>query len=303
MLRYRAKNFLDLKPEELPEAAEATINIILAPLEITTSFIQDTAAAPEEIIAVSGELEDFDLQLGYSPCKRYRLLTDRELVEPLQKLNESGSIEEAVAQITSKTQQCLAAKQIPCFVGGEHTVTLGVLRGFRRFTDTKLTIVQIDAHADLRPHYQNHTVGHASVFYHASSLYPLTQVGLRTMESGERELAESRSTIHTFSIDNIRKHKDWMQRVLDSINTEAVYLSIDMDGFDPSIVPTVGTPLPGGLGWEETIAFLQQLFQQHQVVGADVVELCPQPNMLAPTMLTANLIYKLIGFGFKPMFS
>jgi agmatinase len=191
---------------------------------------------------------------------------------------------------------------LPDFGGqckGEHTVSLGVLQGYREFTDQPITVVQMDAHGDLRSSYDGMEIAHGTVFFHVSKFYQVRQFGIRVMCEEERDfLAESKQVI-CMTMPELRKKKNWMDELIQSIKTDKVYLSVDVDGFDPSIMPATGTPVPGGIEWDEAMEFYGKLFKAKEIVGADFVELAPQAGMHGASFLTAMMIYKFIGMGMK----
>jgi agmatinase len=299
--------------ERCPKNPKETLNVILAPLEISTSYVKGTASGPQEIINASHQIEDYDLQLDTVPVVDYAIETDRSLVGPLMKCNAAAQMDEAIGLLSDRTVQALGAGQVPLFLGGEHTVSLGVLRGFRKFSDTPITVVQTDAHCDLRSSYDGRDFAHGTVFYHVSKFYPVRQVGIRVMSEEEREFLASSKQVVCFPMHEIREKEraakrekavwppKWIDQVIASIPTKHVYLSVDVDGFDPRLMPATGTPVPGGLDWDESLEFFARLFREKQVVGADFVELAPQPGLHGASFLTAMLIYKLMAFGFKKL--
>jgi agmatinase len=180
-------------------------------------------------------------------------------------------------------------------LGGEHSITPPVVRAVAR-KYPKLSVLQLDAHADLRdtfmgtPH--NHACAMRRVLEHAKT----TQVGIRSLSPEEAEAIPSLNTT-IFYDHNMRQDPQWMDRVVDSLN-ENVYLSIDVDGLDPSIMPATGTPEPGGLGWREALTLLRKVAEKRTIVGCDLVELAPMAGMVAPNFLCAKLVYKILSYRF-----
>jgi len=183
-------------------------------------------------------------------------------------------------------------------LGGEHSITgPAVLAWARRLSGRRLTVLQFDAHADLRPSYEGTGSSHASVMYSVLEHADVVAVGVRALTTEERRLEQRTEGVHHFLADDIHSGEAWMQRVLDLLGGD-VYITFDVDCFDPALVPSTGTPEPGGLDWYPVLRLLRQVFKARNVVGCDVVELAPIPGMAAPDFLVAKLVYKLIGYKF-----
>jgi agmatinase len=176
-------------------------------------------------------------------------------------------------------------------VGGEHSVSVGAVQAHvDRYPG--LSVLQLDAHADLRDEYEGSKYNHACVMARIRELCPIVQVGIRSMDISEKPaLAENR----VFFAHAIHGSLTWIDQVVAGL-TERVYLTIDLDAFDPSIMPSTGTPEPGGLGWYEVLTLLKTVCRRRTVVGFDVVELCPVETNWAPDFLAAKLIYKILSY-------
>lgn len=283
--------------ERCPANPRETIDVILAPLEVTTSYAKGTAGGPQEIILASHQIEDFDIELGYAPCANYKINTDKSIVSPIMKCNAAGQVEEGIALIRQRVKESLRAGHVPCVLGGEHTVSLAVLQAYREMSDEPITVVQMDAHGDLRSSYDGIEHSHAAVFFHVSKFYPVRQFGIRVICEEERDFLASTKQVISFPMHEMRKNKNWMSDLIKSIKTNKVYISVDVDGYDPMIMPATGTPVPGGLEWRESLEFFSRLFKEKTIVGADFVELSPLPGMHGASFLTALLVYKFIGMG------
>jgi agmatinase len=159
-----------------------------------------------------------------------------------------------------------------------------------------LSVLQIDAHADLRDSYMGTRHNHACAMRRVQEYARTTQVGVRSLSSEEAAAAPTLPT-KIFYDFNMRKDANWVDRVVDSLG-ETVYITIDCDGLDPAIMPAVGTPEPGGLTWYETLTVLRRVIESRHVVGCDLVELCPMPGNVAPTFLCAKLVYKILSYRF-----
>jgi agmatinase len=206
--------------------------------------------------------------------------------------------EQMIEKVSSVARHCLNSNKFPVMIGGEHSLTLGMVRPFReRFQS--LSILQLDAHADLREEYQETPYNHATVGRRMRELCPLVQVGVRSMSREEWDFLLD-SGVKTFFASGIREKNGWIDGVLKSL-TEEVYITLDLDVLDPSIMPSVGTPEPGGLWWYEILDLLRQVIFHKRVVGMDIVELTPIPGNIAPDFLAAKLVYRMIGYWGEKM--
>jgi agmatinase len=202
--------------------------------------------------------------------------------------------EEMVERIASAVSRITHDGKIIVTIGGEHTVSVGPVKALLE-KHAGLSVLQMDAHADLRESYQGSRYSHACAMRRIRELAGTTAgVGIRNVSSEEAELVD-RENIPLFYASDITDHESWHEAVLDCLS-DRVYLTIDLDGFDPSVVPGVGTPEPGGLGWYQALRFLRKLCRAKEVVGFDVVELMPIPGSLVSEFTAARLIYKLIGY-------
>jgi agmatinase len=205
--------------------------------------------------------------------------------------------EAALGLIESRTSQVLADGKFPIMIGAEHTVTFGAVRAFKKqYPD--LCVLQIDAHSDLRESYEGSKYSHASVMARVHELgVPMVQVGIRAQCEQEAKLIKANpKVIHTLYAHQLKARPiaQWVDEVVSKL-AKNVYITIDADGFDPSLVPAVGTPEPNGLTWQDAIALLRAVCKSANVVGFDVVEVAPLPNSYISEYTMAKLIYKLIG--------
>jgi agmatinase len=198
-----------------------------------------------------------------------------------------------VNRVKSVVASVFDAGKLPVLLGGEHLLSLGAIEALAGRMEG-LSILHLDAHADLKTEYQESPFSNACVMYHASRLATLVQVGIRSLTREERDYALENS-IPCFWAQELWQKPDSWDRILHHLGPE-VYISIDLDVFDPSIMPAVGTPEPGGLGWYEVLRLLRQVARKRRVVGVDVMELLPIPHMAAPDFLAARLVYKLLGY-------
>jgi agmatinase len=178
-------------------------------------------------------------------------------------------------------------------IGGEHTVSIGPIRA-QAENSRDITVLQLDAHPDLRDEYNGSRYNHACVMARVKELAPIVQVGIRSMDSCEKQFIVPD---RMFFAEQMYGNNLWLEKLISKL-TEKVYITIDLDIFDPSIMPSTGTPEPGGLLWYDCLAFLKKVFEKRNVVGFDIMELCPNDNNKAPDFLAAKLIYKLLSYKF-----
>ena len=194
-----------------------------------------------------------------------------------------------VQSVYQRVKHFMDMQKFPILLGGEHSVSVGAIKAMaEQYAD--LTVLQIDAHADLRDDYHDSVYNHACVMRRAQDYARVVQVGIRNVCTEEMHNLVTENVFYAHDIyDNDR----WMDNAVARL-TGNVYVTFDLDGLDPSILPATGTPLPGGLQWYPTLRFLDKVFRQRHVVGFDVVELCPQPDNKVSDVLAATLVYKMI---------
>ncbi len=228
----------------------------------------------------------------------YDIETDSEVythgVHILPDIAEDSSPEAMFEAVYNKTRQLLDSKKYLTFFGGEHSVSIGVIKAFYE-KYSNLTVLQLDAHADLRESYHGTRYNHACALHDASQHANLIQVGIRSADTSELKYI---NRDQCYFAEDIFGDESWMDKSIAQM-TDQVYLTIDLDVFDPSIMPATGTPEPGGLLWNTTIRYLRKVFEAKTVVGFDIVEFAPIEGMHAPQFLTAKLYYKLLSYKFK----
>lgn len=228
----------------------------------------------------------------------YDIETDSEVfqrgVHILESISEKESPEKVFQAVYKSTKELLQSDKFLTFFGGEHSISIGIIKAFYEKYEN-LTVLQIDAHADLRPEYHGSPFNHACAVYDASKNANLIQVGIRSMDISEKEHLNPEQC---YFAEDIYGQSDWMQKSIDQMSDQ-VYITIDFDAFDPSIMPSTGTPEPGGLLWNPTLQYLRKVFEQKEVVGFDLVELAPIENFKAPDFLAAKLYYKLLSYKFE----
>lgn len=276
-------NFAGLE-EELSDFGKARVVVLPVPYDSTVCYAPGTRNGPHAIISASRNMELYDEELGWEPA-RVGIHTLDELEPSKESPNETvRRVEEAVKEI-------LKSKKFPLILGGEHSISLGAVRAVSEFYN-ELSVLQLDAHSDLRDEFEGTKVGHTSVMRRISETCHTVQVGIRSMSKEEAEFARKKKLQLFYA-------KDFRPNAVVKLLKRNVYVSIDMDVFDPSEVPAVGTPEPGGLHWHEVLSLLKKVASQRNVVGFDVVELCPIPGDVSSDFLAAKLAYKFIGYVFK----
>lgn len=282
-----SENFLGL-PDRESEFAQAKVVVLPVPYEATVSYMGGTRFGPRALLHASRYVELYDEQLDAQPYT-VGVHTLPELV-----LSSAGP-ETALAELRQAMDALLETGKFVVMVGGEHAISGPPILAHadRLGGDGRLTVLQLDAHADLRPEYGGTPLSHACVMHRVYERVDLVQVGIRALTAAERSLQRERKIQVVFGHE-LDDHT-WVDRMVGALGRD-VYLSIDVDFFDPSIMPSTGTPEPGGGTWQQAVAFLERVFRERHVVGCDVVELAPIPGLVAPDVLAAKLVYKLIGF-------
>jgi agmatinase len=281
----RPHNFLGL-PDHLADFEKSEFAILPVPYEQTTTYQTGTKHAPDAIIAASQEVETFDEELKFEACQQgICTLNDLDTA--------AWDSRRMLEEIHQTTRSLMEAGKKVAMIGGEHTVSIGAVKAFQdKYPD--LCVLQLDAHADLRDTYQANKYSHACVMRRIGEICPFVGVGIRNVSKEEHEFIQQNKSDVFFDRDLIDLDL-WYEHVIEKLGPN-VYLTLDLDVLDPSIMPSVGTPEPGGLSWYEALDFLKELVSRKNVVGFDVVELCPLPGLVAPDFLAARLIYKIISY-------
>jgi agmatinase len=266
----------------------ARVVILPIPLDRTTSYVGGTRNGPHEILVASSHMEIWDEETD-SDVSTVGIFTLPEMEFPF------ATLDEVAAEIRRVTSEIISRDKFPVFLGGEHSITGPIVAAMAQ-KYSGLSVLQLDAHADLRDIYMGTPHNHACAMRRALEYARATQVGIRSLSPEEAAAAPTLPT-EIFYDFNMRNEDNWIERVVDSLG-ETVYITIDVDGFEPSIMPATGTPEPGGLSWYETLALLRRVIESRNVVGCDVVELAPIPGMVAPNFLCSKLIYKILSYKF-----
>lgn len=228
----------------------------------------------------------------------YDIETDSEVylkgIHILNSIKEKTSPEAVFEAVKRSTKELLETDKFLTFFGGEHSVSIGIIEAFRK-KYKNLTVLQLDAHLDLRESYLGSEFNHACALHRANKETNLIQVGIRSADSSEMKYLNPRKC---FMAEDIHNGTDWFTEAI-NLMTDDVYITIDLDVFDPSIMPATGTPEPGGLLWYQTINFLRDVFTKRNVVGFDIVEFAPIKELKAPDFLVAKLYYKLLSYKYE----
>lgn len=261
--------------------------ILPVPYDATATFKSGAREGPYAIILASRQFEDYDLELKREIGNEIGIYTAQE-IEP-----HSNSPYEMIKRIEKSVNWVLNLNKFPVVIGGEHTVSIGAISAISK--KKKISVLQIDAHADLRDVYQSSKYNHACVMRRIremKNIESVVQVGIRSLSIEEAHFIE-KNKIEDYIYENTFD----IEKILKQLGEE-VYITIDLDGFDPSIIPSVGTPEPNGLKWEQTLNLLKEIAKNKKIVGFDVVELSPIPDLKMSDMAAAKLIHKLIGYSF-----
>lgn len=280
------RNFLGLA-DAYSASKTSYFHIIPVPYDATSTYLAGSRKGPEAIIDASANLEIYDHNLDLEPA-RVGIATQGAV--PIH----ADSPSSMVAEVEQAVQSVLMMEKLPVVLGGEHTVSLGAIRALAG--KEKFTVVSLDAHADLRDTYQGTPYSHACYLRRASELVGCCALGVRSISAAE--------VLHVKDVGiRVIFAEDLLEKGINAANLDFIpddiYISIDVDVLDPSIMPATGTPEPGGLGWYETIGLLERIITGRRVLGFDMVELCPQPGNPSPDFTAAKLLYKVMGLVIK----
>jgi agmatinase len=283
---------------DAPTFDTAKAVILPIPLESTTSYVPGTRNGPREILVASSHMELWDEETN-TDVHGAGIFTLPEMELPFDDMAD------LMAEIRRVAAAIIERDKFPVILGGEHSITAPVVAALAA-RHPALSVLQIDAHADLRDTYMGTRYNHACAMRRVLEHARCTQVGIRSLSTEEAKTAPSLPTRIFYDVSmptrifydvSMRQDKHWIERVVESLG-ETVYITIDADGMDPAIMPSVGTPEPGGLSWYEMLALLRAVIAKRRVVGCDLVELCPIPGIVGPNFLCAKLIYKILTYQF-----
>lgn len=264
---------------------ESGIVILPVPYDETSTWMKGADKGPDAIMEASVNLEFYDIETD-SEAHRHGIYTDVPVTV-------KSSPEALISAVHDRVLSLLSDKKFPVIVGGNHTISIGSIKAFAQHY-SGLTILQLDAHSDLRQEYEGSVLNHACVMARAREVAPVVQVGIRSMSAGELPYVD-RSRI--FYSHELYDDKSFYSKALSQLSSN-VYITIDLDVFDPSLMPSTGTPEPGGPEYREIMNFLKNVIGHRNVVGFDIVELCPSPANKMPDFVAARIIYQLLSYRF-----
>lgn len=283
------ENFLGIEDPELYDYENCSVVIQSVPYEHTSSYQTGSYKGPQAIIETSHFVEFYDEELDQETFRKTGICT----LEPLNFENKFDK--DAVDHIEAETLKHLNNGKFVISLGAEHTVSYGFYKAMAQM-HPDVSVLQIDAHSDLRQQYHDNPFSHASVMARINDHKPLIcQAGIRAQCKEEADLIKNSDNIHTWYAHQIRTNPNWTDEIVNTLKPK-VYITIDADGFDPSVIPNVGTAEPGGLLWFETLNLLKKVCLEKEVVGFDIVEVAPQEGSIISEYTLAQLLYRILGY-------
>jgi agmatinase len=272
-------------PDAPGDADHSKIVLVPVPYDGTSTWGKGADKGPDAILVASEHLEGYDIETG-TEIYHQGIFTD-------QPVTGHAEPQKMVEAVHTRVGQWLDRQRFVGVLGGEHSVSLGAVAAHAAwFPD--MTVLQLDAHSDLRDTYKESPYNHACVMARVREICKAVQVGVRSMDVEEKQRY---GVADIFFADDICRRRGWADEVVQRLGQQ-VYVTVDVDVFDSSVMPSTGTPEPGGLFWYDVMDLLRAVCQHRQVVGFDVVELCPREGLHAPDFLAAKLIYKLLSYRF-----
>jgi agmatinase len=265
--------------------SESGIIIIPVPYDETSTWMKGADKGPDAILAASVNLEFYDVETSSEAH-----LTGINTVAPVL---EKETPQKLVKAVYDRVLSLLTEKKFPVIIGGNHTVSIGAIKAFSEYIEN-LTVLQLDAHADMRQVYEGSELNHACVMARAREYAPIVQVGIRSMSAEELPFVDKE---RMFFSHELYYNKSLYKKALNKLS-ENVYITIDLDVFDPSVMPSTGTPEPGGPPYYELLHFMRDVIKTRNVVGFDIVELCPSATNKTPDFIAAKIIYQLLSYKF-----
>jgi agmatinase len=284
MTKMKVKNYGGF-PKEFTGYEKSPIVVLPVAYDGTSTWIKGADKGPQAIIDASPNMEFYDIETATEVCEK-GISTDKVM---------SGfkTPESMIEAVRKRTSGHLSKGKFVVLLGGEHSVSIGAVKAhaeaFKEFS-----VLQLDAHSDLRDEYEGSMYNHACVMARVKEMCPIVQVGIRAIDSGELPNMDKG---RVFFAEHIHDNDKWFDKAISQLRKN-VYVTIDLDVFDPSIIPATGTPEPGGLGWYQVLRFLKKVGEQRNIVGFDVVELCPQKESKVSDFTASKLVYKLLSYKF-----
>lgn len=275
-------------PDPYGSESFSKIVIIPVPFDETTTYVKGTDKGPAALIEASRNLELYDIETD-SEVYLKGIYTAPEI--------KTNSSEKMLELLYRQTKNFLEKGKFVVTIGGEHSISFAPIRAYAEHYK-QITLLQFDAHADLQPSYENNPWSHACVIARVkelSTIVKVVSIGIRSMSKEELPSLDRSNTFFAFDLD---PKDQWMDQVLKKLEG-LIYITFDLDAFDSSLMPSTGTPEPGGLNWNQALKMLKRVAEEKTIVGFDVVELCPRANDHAPDYLAAKLVYKLLSYIFS----
>jgi agmatinase len=281
----KTKTFAGI-PEQYAKLDNAKIVLIPVPYDGTSTWQKGADKGPTAFLEASENMELYDIETETEVYKQGVYLANA--------IEVNSTPEAMVEAVHQQTKNYIKRNKFVTLFGGEHSISIGSIRAFNECFNN-LTVLHIDAHADLRKEYQGSNCNHACAVYEASQTTNLVQIGIRSMDVVEKTVMDKDKVFfaHEMAVDD-----NWMDNALD-LMTDNVFITFDLDALDPSIMPSTGTPEPGGMLWYETLEFLKLVFEEKNVVGFDIVELCPREEEKSSNFLASKLYYKMLSYKFS----
>lgn len=273
-------------PDLYANKISSQIVILPVPFDKTSTYQKGSDKGPEALIEASRNLELYDIETD-SEVYLKGIFTDHPI--------SAENSEEMLHLTYKRAKEWVSKNKFVVTIGGEHSISFAPIKAYAEHYD-KLTVLQLDAHTDLQPAYENNPWSHASVMARVKEIPQISKVvsvGIRSMSHEELPFLDRADVFFAHTLKD-----KWVDDVLQKL-TGPTYITIDLDVFDSSLMPSTGTPEPGGISWNDVMSLLKRVIEEKNVVGCDVVELCPNPTNLAPDYLAAKLIYKFLSYKFK----
>ncbi|MBS3122221.1 agmatinase [Candidatus Woesearchaeota archaeon] len=284
---------------------ESPIVILPVPYDGTSTWGKGADKGPDAIIEASANMELYDIETDSEVYKK-GIFTDTPV-------KEASSPEKMADAVYARVKEHLNNNKFVVLLGGEHSVTIGCAKAYAEHfksngkkdanakdaNTNEFSVLQLDAHSDMRQEYQDSKFNHACVMARVQEMCPIVQVGIRSMDVSEKKYLKKENVFFAKDIHaNKETANDWIEQVVSKLGKK-VYITIDLDVFDPSIMPSTGTPEPGGLWWYDVLALMKKIFENREVVGFDVVELAPNKQNKGPDFLATKLVYSMLSYKFK----
>lgn len=279
---------------EIESSYEASNVVILPiPYEATTSYRKGCEHGPDALLEASQQLENYDEELDQETATQAGIYTYSSIADTR---NGQVTSEQMLQETRQTVAQLIQDGKFVISLGGEHSITTGIVQAYHEVSSEPFTVIQIDAHGDMRHEYEGSIHSHACVMRRILDMgLPTLPIAIRAVCQEEADLIKAKS-IPVIWAREIAQNANWIEKAIALIPTERVFITIDLDGIDPALIPGVGTPEPGGLNWYALTTFLRRVFETHQVIGCDVMELAPIADSVVSQFTAAKLVYKLIGY-------